>query len=157
MHRRGIGLLCGHQGVADLMIGDNLLFFGRNDCTLALVPGDDHLHRFLQVLLDDPVPPALDRAQGRLIDNVGKLGAGRAGGSAGDGGIIDMVVRLDVFGVHLKDGFPSRQVRQFHRDAAVKPARAQKRLVQRFRAVGGGQNNDPLLAVKAVHFGEQLV
>ena len=44
------------------------------------------------------------------------------------------------------------EVRQVHGDAPVEPARAQQRLVQNLRPVGGAQHHDALVGVKPVHF-----
>ena len=63
----------------------------------------------------------------------------------------------DILGMHLEDRDASLQVGQLHRDAPVKPARAQQRRVERFRPVGGCKDDDALGAVKAVHLGQQLV
>ena len=57
----------------------------------------------------------------------------------------------------LQRGNASRQVGPVDGDAPVKPAGPQQRLVQHLRPVGGGQQNDALGGVKAVHLRQQLV
>ena len=57
----------------------------------------------------------------------------------------------------LQNILAALQIRQLHRHAAVEAARTGQRGVQRFGAVGGRQNDDAVVALKAVHLGEQLV
>ncbi len=57
----------------------------------------------------------------------------------------------------LEDGLPAGQVRQLHRDAAVKAPRPEEGFVQGVRPVGGRQDDNSLFAVEAVHLGQQLV
>ena len=57
----------------------------------------------------------------------------------------------------LQDSLASLEVGQLHRHAAVEAARARERGVEGFGAVRGGENDDAVVALKAVHFGEQLV
>ena len=59
--------------------------------------------------------------------------------------------------VHLQNGDAPLEIGQFHRHPPVKPARAQQGRVQGLRPVGGGQKDDALAGVKAVHLGQQLV
>ena len=57
----------------------------------------------------------------------------------------------------LQNGLPPCQVRQFHRNPPVKPAGPGQRRVQRFRPVGGSQDDDAGILLKAIHLGQQLV
>ena len=59
--------------------------------------------------------------------------------------------------MNFQDRLTSVHIRQFHRNPAVKPARTQQSRIQGFRTVGSRQDDDALTAVKAVHFGQQLV
>ena len=59
--------------------------------------------------------------------------------------------------MYPQDGLSALQVRQLNRNAPVKPSGTQQRRVQRIGAVGGRQDDDALLAIKAVHLGQQLV
>ena len=60
-------------------------------------------------------------------------------------------------GVDLQDLAPPVAVRGRDADAAVEPTRAQQRRVEDLGAVGGAQDDDGLVAVEAVHLGEDLV
>ena len=57
----------------------------------------------------------------------------------------------------LEDGLAADEVGKLHRDATVEAARTKQRLVERLRPVGGGEDDDALVVVKAVHLGEELV
>ena len=156
-HRGGMRLHRRHQGMADFMVGHDFLFLLGHDGVLALVAGDHRLHALHQVLLGDLIPAHPHRPQGGLVDDVRQLRAGGAGGRPGDLLHVDGAGHLHIPGVHLQNRFPARQVRQLHRNPPVKPARPQQRGIQRFRPVGRRQNHDALIAVKAVHLGQQLV
>ncbi len=137
------------------MIGHDALFLVGEDGVLLLVAGDDHLDALLQVGLGGTLRPVADGAQGGFVDDVGQLRTGSAGGHAGD-----LCSRRPG---HLTfwrgpSGSPrGPSGRAAPRDAAVETAGAGQRRVQGFRAVGGGQNDDAVVVLKAVHFGQQLV
>ena len=57
----------------------------------------------------------------------------------------------------LQDVLPALQVGELHRHPPVKPAGPGEGGVQGLGPVGGGQNDDAVVALKAVHLGEQLV
>ena len=85
------GLQRRDQRMADLVVGDDLLFLVGEHGVLLLIAGDDDLHALLQICLVTTVAPIAHRAQGRLVDDVGQLRAGGAGGHTGDGVEVDVV------------------------------------------------------------------
>ena len=143
--------------MTDLVVCNNLLFLGTEYRVFALRTRDNRLHAFLQIGLLDRVPPQPDRPQRRLVDDVCQVRAGRARGCPRDRIEIDMTGHMHVLSVDLQNRNTSLQVGQFDRDAAVKPAWAQQRGVERFRPVGRGQDHNALRPVKTVHFGQKLV
>jgi len=96
-------------------------------------------------------------AQRGLVDDVRQLCARGTRRHAGDHGKVAVGAELDLFGVQTQNAFASLQVGQFHGHTAVKTAGAGQGGVQRFGAVGGGQNDNALGGVKAVHLGQKLV
>ena len=151
LHRGGIGLLGGHKGVADLVIGYRPFFLVGENGVLLLIAGDDHLNAFLEVGLRGKLPSVPNGPQRRLIDNVGKLCAAGAGGHAGYLVEVHIVRYLDFPGVDFQNGLPALQIRQLHRHPAVKPAGTGQGGVKGLGTVGGGQNDDAGVALKAIH------
>ena len=133
-----------------------LLGIGENR-VLLLITRDNHLDAFLKIFLRNRFPMISDRAQRSFIDDVGKLRAGSAGGHTRDLQVINVSICLDFFCVYLEDIFPSFEIRQFYRNSTVKPSRSRQRGVERFRTVGRRQNDNPVIALEAVHFGQQLI
>ena len=150
LHRR-------HERVADLVVGDDLLLLVGHDGVLLLVAGDDDLDALFQVCLRGKASAVAHGAQRCFVHDVGKLRAGSAGGHARDLVEVDVLGDLDLLRVDLQDSLASLEVGQLHRHAAVEAARARERGVEGFGAVRGGENDDAVVALKAVHFGEQLV
>ena len=157
LHRGGVGLEGGYQGVARLVVGHDLLLLVGEHPALLLVSCDDHLHALLQVLLSGVGAACPHRPQSGLVDDVGQLCAGGPGSGLGNGFEVHVLRQTDLLGVDLQDIDAALKVGQLHRDAPVEPAGAQQGGVQAVWAVGGGQHHHALGAVKAVHLGEQLV
>ena len=103
LHRCGVGLLCRHQGMSDLVVGHNQLFLGGEDRVLLLITGDNHLDGLFQVRLGGELSAVPDCPERSLIDNVGQLRAGGAGGHAGNLREIHVVRNLDLLCVYLQD------------------------------------------------------
>ena len=70
---------------------------------------------------------------------------------------VHVLGHLDLFGVDLQNLLPALQVGQLHRHPPVKASGPGQGGVQRLGPVGGCQNDDAVVALKAVHLGEQLV
>ena len=157
MDRRGVGLPGGDERVPDLMVGDDLPLARGDDRVFALVARDDHLDRFLKVALIHEGAAIFDGAQRGFVDDVGKLRARGARGRALDHAPVDVRLGPHVLCVDPQDRLAAREVGQLDGDAPVEAAGAQQRRVERFGAVGGGEDDDALAPVEAVHLGEQLV
>ena len=157
LHGLGVLLPVGDHRVADLVVGDELLFKLGEHAVLLLAARDDELERGEHILLRDELAALAHGAQRRLVHDVGKVRADAAGGRERDLLEIDVLTELDVAGVDLERGDAAREVRAVDGDPAVEAARAQQRLIEHLGAVGGGENDDALAGVEAVHLGEQLV
>ena len=101
-HRGAVGLAGRHQRVPDFMIRGILLFLFGNHHVLALIPGDNDIHRLLQVGVGHFVPVVAHGAQGRFIDDVGQFRAAGAGGGACNLLQIHIVLHLHVFGMNFQ-------------------------------------------------------
>ena len=143
--------------MAGLVVGHDLLLVLGEHGGLLLLAGDDHVDGLGEVLLGHAVAAEAHGAQGGLVDDVGEVGSRGARRGLGDAGQVDGALHLDVVGVDLEDGLAAGEVGQLDGDAAVKAAGAQQGRVEGLGAVGGGQDDDALVVVEAVHLGEQLV
>ena len=95
--------------------------------------------------------------QGGLVDQVGEVGAGEAGRLARERVEIDLLGERLAAGVDLEDLLAALAVRAIDDDLAVEAARPQKRGVEDVGPVGGGDQDDVVLHLEAVHLDEQLV
>ena len=155
--RCGIGLHSGHQSMADLMVGNDLFFFFRQDRVLLLISGDNDFDGFFQIGLGHELTSVTDRAEGCFVDHVGKLGTGSTDSHTGDRTEINIVSHTNFAGMYFQNIDTSLQIGQLDRDAAVKTAGTQKGRVQRIGTVGGSQDDNTFVGVKAIHLSQQLV
>ncbi len=95
--------------------------------------------------------------QRRLVDQVGEVGAGEAGGLAGERVEVDLLRERLAAGVDLEDLLAPLAVRAVDDDLAVEAAGPQQRRVEDVRAVGGGDQDDVVLHLEAVHLDQELV
>ena len=95
--------------------------------------------------------------QRRLVDEVGQIGAGEAGGLPGQRVDVDLPRQRLAAGVDLEDLLAAEPVGPVDDDLAVEAARAQQRRVEDVGPVGGGDQDDVVLHLEAVHLDEQLV
>ena len=143
--------------MADLVVRNNLLLVIGQHRGLALLTGDDDLHRLLKIVLRSALATLADGAQGALVDDVGQVGARGTGRGAGNRGQVDWRLRLHALGMQLKNVLTAGQIGQLDGDAAVKTTGAQQGRVKAVGAVGSSENDNTLVVIKAVHLGQQLV
>ena len=105
----------------------------------------------------DGLAAAPGREQRGLVDEVRKVGAGEAGGLAGQGVQLDLAPDRLSARVHLEDLASALAVRAVDDDLAIEAAGAQERGVEDVGTVGGGDQDDVVLHLEAVHLDEQLV
>ena len=145
------------DGVAALVDGDDPLLGVRDDPALALRAGDDPLEGLVELGHADDLAVAPRGQDGGLVDEVGEVRAGEAGGLAGQVLGIDGLVERLALGVDLQDRHAAAQVRPIQDDLAVEAAGPQERRVEDVRAVGGGDDDHVRVRVEAVHLDEDLV
>ena len=157
LHGGTVGLHGGHQGVSDLVIGDNELLFVRQDGVLFLVSGDDDLYALLHIGLGGKFSAVAHCAQGSFIDDIGQFRAGSACSHAGDLAEVHIRADLNLFGVDFEDIDSSLEIGEFHGDAPVKTAGSGQSGIQGFGPVGRRQNDHSQVLLEAVHLCQQLV
>src|SRR5262249_47958408 len=117
----------------------------------------DAIYRVLEVGHGDQQVVAPRREQGRLVGDIGQVGANHAGGAAGEDGEVDVVGQRHPAGVDQQDGLAAHAVRAVHHHLAVEAPGAHEGGVEHVGTVGGGDDDDRLARVEAVHLHEDLV
>ena len=112
---------------------------------------------FLEVAHVDLVLAHLGRVQRSLVDQVLQVRAGEAGRASGQHVQVDLRGQGALARVHGQDALAAAHVRGGHHHLAVEAAGAQQRRVQHVRTVGGGDEDDPVVGLEAVHLHQQLV
>ena len=85
---------------------------------------------------------ASKRGEGCLVDDAAKLGARVADGAAREVVEVDVVVEIDVAGVHAEGGETAGVVEGWDLEDEIEPAGTRERGVEALRAVGGGDDED---------------
>ena len=140
-----------------LVVGDDRLLRVADDPALALRAGDDALERLAELRRADDLLVAPRGEDGRLVDEVGQVGAAEAGRGLGDERQVDGLVERLALDVDLEDLQAALHVGPVEDDLAVEAAGAQQRRVEDVGSVGGGDDDDVGVGVEAVHLDQDLV
>ncbi len=146
-----------NEGVAGLVVGDDLHLVGAADSALALRAHHHAVDGFFELGHADAL---LVRARGHdrgFVHQVGEVGAGEAGRALGEALQVDFLVQRLALGVHVQDGDAALDVGRVDDHLAVETAGAQQRRVENVRPVGGGDDDDVGVRVEAVHLHQDLV
>ena len=143
--------------MSHLMESGQALFLRGHDRLLAFDASDDAVDGLDEVLVFDNALVLPGRRQGRLVADVGDVGAGESSRMLGDVLQVEVLSELDLAQVDLEDVLALVQVGQGHLDLAVETARAHQRLVEDVGPVGGRQHDDAAVGPETVHFGKELV
>ena len=90
--------------MAHLVICDPSAFFLAEHPALLFNSGNDPLNRDREIVKGNVTGIAPRRGDSRLIDQIGKIGAGKASGEACDFVQIDILADTDFADMHFKDG-----------------------------------------------------
>src|SRR4051794_17740114 len=143
--------------MAHLVIGGDQPLLLAHDPGLLLRAGDHAHDPLFELDLGDLALAVAGGEQGGLVDEVAQVGAGEAGGLAGERVDVDLLGQRLAARVDLEDLRAPLAVGTVHDDLAVEAARAQQRGVEDVGTVGGGDQDDVVLHLEAVHLDEQLV
>ena len=119
----------GHQGVTHLVVGDNALFNIRQDGSLLLGTGNDHLKTHQQILLGDSLAALTHGPQSRLVDQVGQIRAHGPGGGLGDLLQIHILCQTDILRMHPQGLIASVQIGAVHDNPAVEASGPEQSLI----------------------------
>ncbi len=139
------------------MIGDNLTFLLAHDTVFLLFSHKHLLHRIEQVLLIHILSSCLDGIDRRLIDHIRQIRSNRSRSRQRDLIQIHGIIHPHILGMHLQDFHSSLQIRLIYDNSSIKTSRTKKSLIQNLRPVGSRKNNNTFLAVKTIHFRQQLI
>ena len=139
------------------MVGDDPLLLGNEHTAALLQPGHHLVDRIAEVALSDLLAACTHRQQRRLVDEVGQVGAGEAGGGARHLQQVDLRVQLHLGAVDLQDRIAPRQIRLVHQHLPVEAPGAQQRCIQHLGPVGSAQDSHPGAGVEAVHLRQELI
>src|SRR5207244_10623508 len=95
--------------------------------------------------------------EGGLVDHVGEVGSGEAGGATSEDVEVDVFGHGDFAGVDLEDLFAATDVGTIDDDAAIEAAGAEEGGIEDVGAVGCGNEDDTVVGLEAVHLDEELV
>ena len=128
-----------------------------DDAALFLRTCNNLDHGSFQILLRDGGFAVPRSKQCALVQQIRKIGAGKAGGRLCDGGQIDIVCQRLFACVDLQYLRSSAPVRRADIDLPVEPSGTKQGGVENILAVGRRDDDHALVCREAVHFHEQLV
>ena len=146
----------GDDRVPRLVVGDDPALLVAHHALL-LEAGDQAIDRRLEIAPVDRGLVVARREQRRLVDQVGEIGAGEAGGALRDDLQVDVGPDLHALDVNPQDLLAPLDVRLVDQHLTIEAPRAEQRRVEHLRPVGRAHDDDALARVEAVHLGEQLV
>ena len=137
------------QGVPALVIGDDFLLLAGQEPAPALRTRHHPIHGLFELRGADALLLPARRQDGRLVEQVGEVGAREPGRLLRDG------VQLDARGqwlagrVHRQDGLAALDVRRIQHHLPVEAAGAQQRGVENVGPVGGRDHDDVRIRVRS--------
>ena len=139
------------------MVGDDQLLLVRDDPALPLRPGNDPVYCLLELRHPDLLLVAPGGEQGGLVDEVGQVGPGEAGGLTGQHLELDALLERLAPGVNPEDGDTSDQIGTVDDDLTVEPSRTEEGRVEDVGPVGAGDHDHTGLRLEPVQLDQQLV
>ena len=95
--------------------------------------------------------------EGRLVDQVADVGAGKSDCAGGETFEIDVGRQGNLPHVNLEDGDAPALRGAIDRDMAIEPSGPEQGRIEHVGAVGGGEHDDRFVGAEAVHFAEDLI
>ncbi len=93
----------------------------------------------------------------RFVQQVGQISTGKTGRPSGNQFEVDILGQLFVAGVNLENFVATLEARPIYGHLAIKTTRTQQGRIKDIRPVGSGDDNNTCVALKAIHFGQQLI
>mmetsp|Transcript_55823 Transcript_55823/g.145606 ORF Transcript_55823/g.145606 Transcript_55823/m.145606 type:complete len:202 (+) Transcript_55823:761-1366(+) len=118
---------------------------------------DDAVCRIIDLFEGDGFLVPTGGQDGRLIHEILKIGAAESSSALSHVRQRDLLSQFLVLDVHFENLLTSLDIGQAHLDTPIKAARTQQRVIQDIRAVRGSNDNDPRVALEAIHLGQDLI
>ena len=147
----------GDEGVTGFVPSCRLLLLVVDDHAAALGAHQHLVLGHLEVEHADHVLVLAGGQESGLVHEVLEVGADEAGCTAGDDVEVDVGRERHLLGVDAQDAFTAAHVGPIHDDAAVEATGAHDGGVEDVGAVRGGDDDDALVRLEAVHLDEELV
>src|SRR5262245_57242397 len=157
VHGVGTREQLGDQRMARLVVGGRAPLLEADDHRAALGTHQDLVLRDLELGHADPLLVLPRGEKRRLVDQVLQVGAGEAGRLAGQELDVDVVADRHAARVDAQDALAALHVGPRHHHPAIEAAGAEQRRIEHVGAVGGGDQDDALVGLEAVHLHQELV
>ena len=146
-----------YKRVTGFMMRHDLPFLIRNFFTLPLGTGHHALDRFLELRHADRFLVETGGQKRGLIHQVREIRARKISRLLRDRLEIHRGVQLDLDRMDFQDRLATDKIRQRNHDLPVKPTGTKQGRIQNIRSVCCGNQNDPFIGFKPVHFHKELV
>src|SRR5579875_2041892 len=146
-----------YEGVAGLVVGGDLQLIRAAEHALALGTHQNLVLGDLEVVHVDRFAVEARGGKGSLVYHVGEIGTGEARCATCQHVEVDVLSHWDLFCVNAEDYFAAADVRAVHDDAAVEAAGTEQGRIEHIGAVGGGDQDNAVVGLKAVHLDQELV
>ena len=120
-------------------------------------PADDAIDPFVELLHGDGGFAGAGGQQGRLVDQVGQVGADEARGDPGHFLQVHRPIQPHVAAVDFEDVLAAADVGPIDQHVAVEAPRAEQGRIERLGAVGGRHDDHAAVGGEAVHLDQQGV
>ncbi len=146
-----------HQRMPHFVMRHDVALFRVEQSVALFQPGDDALDRAGKVRQGDGARVFPRGQQGRLVHQIGQIGAGEPGRERCHLLQIDAGIEPDLDRMHLENLHPPYLVGPLHQHLSVKSPGAQQGGIENLRPVGGRENHNGRGGVEAVEFDQQLI
>ncbi|CAI8244377.1 MAG: Uncharacterised protein [Flavobacteriia bacterium] len=140
-----------HGGMTCLVVGDDLFFILGDEFPLLLQTAYNAVHSIEEILLADPFFVLSRCDQGRFVAYVGNVRTGESRRLFGQKINIDVGIELQWFEMHFEYLASFPQFWQIDVDQAIEASGTHQGAIEDVRTVGGGQYDDMILRIEAVH------
>jgi hypothetical protein len=143
--------------VSGLVEGGDLLLLVGEDHRLALGAHEHLVLGEFAVIHGDRLAILPSGEERGFVDQVREIGAGKARCAARQNREIDVLGKRNFTRVNAEDFFAPAHIGARNHNAAIEAPGAEQRRIENVGAVGGGNQDNALVRLEAVHLDEQLV